>query len=238
MRGTQEERSPLNGACAGIGTLSVRSVAAGGPERVESAVPLPLLLSSYAAAVLRRPVRYPRPNRVVGMTKQVNRFAGDAEGVRDAGETVLSLADTSCQWDCRGFGVCRGKGFQVAVGNPVATSLQKMMGLGVGVPPWKGIPGRRCYSVCHLLVSVLWVGVPRLGLGGGVKRTVHFRVLGVPASGETFNHAGPSATPSLATVRGARLNSRRPVHHGRTFGELCSILCARSRVQGRDPPGF
>ena len=138
VRGNQEERSPLNGACAGIGTPSVRSVAAGRPERAESAVPLPLLFSSYAAAVLRRPVRYPRSNRVVGMTKQVNRSAGDAEGVRDAGETVLLLADTSCQWDCRESGVCRGKGFQVAVANPVATSLNTMMGLGLEYRRGKG----------------------------------------------------------------------------------------------------
>ena len=71
-----------------------------------------------------------------------------------------------------------------------------------------------------------------------MKRTVHFDELGLLASGETFNLAGPSAIPSWATVRGARLYSRRPVQHGRTFGELCSILCVRSRVQGGDPPGF
>ena len=60
-------------------------------------MPLPLLLSSYAAAMLKRPVRYSRSNRIVGMTKQVCRSAGYAKGVRDAGETGPGLADTSCQ---------------------------------------------------------------------------------------------------------------------------------------------
>ena len=91
---------------------------------------LPVSLSSHAAAVLKRPVRYSRSNRIVGNAKQVNRSAGDAEEVRDAGETVPGLADTSCQWDCREFGVCRGMGFRDAVVNPVATSLQTLMRLG------------------------------------------------------------------------------------------------------------
>ena len=45
------------------------------PERAESAVLLPLF-SSYAAVVLKRPVRYPRSNRIAGNAKQVNRSAG------------------------------------------------------------------------------------------------------------------------------------------------------------------
>ena len=134
------------------------------------------------------------------------------------------LADTSCQWDCRGFGVCRGMGFRDAVVNPVATSLQTRMGLGVGVPPWNVIPGRRCCPVATSLMFSPWVRGSAVGLVFRVKRTVHFAELGLPASGETFNHAGPSAIPSWATVRGARLYSRQPVQHGRTFGELCSIL--------------
>ena len=94
--------------------------------------------------------------------------------------------------------------------------------------------GTPLLSGCHLLANydAHWFWSSAVGLVFRVKRTVHFAELGVPASGETFNHAGPSAIPSWATVRGARLYSRRPVHHGRTFGELCSILCVRSRVQG------
>ena len=69
VRGSQEERSPVNGVCAGTGTISVRSLATVGPERVKTTVPLPLFCS-YAAAVLQRPVRCPRSNRIVGNAKQ------------------------------------------------------------------------------------------------------------------------------------------------------------------------
>ncbi len=34
------------------------------------------------------------------------------------------------------------------------------------------------------------------------------------------------------------LDPAEPVRHGRPFGELGSILCGQTRVQGRDPPVF
>ena len=34
------------------------------------------------------------------------------------------------------------------------------------------------------------------------------------------------------------LDPSETVRHGRPFGELGSILCGHSRVQGRDPPVF
>ena len=215
MRGNQEERSPVNGVCAGTGTISVRSVAAGRPERAESAVPLPWF-SSYAAVVLKRPVRYPRSNRIVGMTKQVSRSAGDAEGVRDAGETVLGLADTSCQWDCRGFGVRRGMGFRDAVVTPVATSLQTRMGLGVGVPPWKGIPGRRCCPVATSLMFSPWVRGYAVGLVFRVKRTC------TSMSWVYLLRERRSITPA-----------HQQFPRGRPFEELGSTLCGQSNMGGR-----
>ena len=101
-------------------------------------------------------------------------------------------------------------GDQDAVVNPVATSLQTRMGLGVGVPPRKGIPGRRCCPVATSLVFSPWVrgsavglvfrrgsGVPPLGrcsavgLEFRVKRTVHFDELGLLASGRDVQSRRP-----------------------------------------------
>ena len=111
------------------------------------------------------------------------------------------------------FRVRLGMGFRDAVVNPVATSLQTMMRLGIEVPPWVGRPGRRCYSVCHLLDSVRWAGIPPWV--AGVKRTVHFAELGLPALGETFNHAGPQLFP-----------------RGQPFEELGSTLGGQSNMGG------
>ena len=69
----------------------------------------------------------------VESAKQVNRSADYAEGVRDTGETVLGLADTSCQWDFREFRVRRGKGIWDAVICPVATSEFQSVGSGFRV---------------------------------------------------------------------------------------------------------
>ena len=92
----------------------------------------------------------PLQPQCVESAKQVNRSAGYAEGVRDAGETVLFLADTSWQWDFREFRVRRGQGFcgketRDAVVCPVATSVHQSVGKRVPpwieMPPWIGITG-------------------------------------------------------------------------------------------------
>ena len=44
--------------------------------------------------------------------------------------------------------------------------------------------------------------------------------------------------PSQTPIGRAALNPPESVQHGRPFGELGSILCGQSRVQGRDPPAF
>ena len=73
------------------------------------------------------------------MRSSFSRSAGYAEGVRDAGETVCFLADTSCQWDFREFRVRRGMGFRDAV---VASLPPPCISpWGRGSAPWFGITG-------------------------------------------------------------------------------------------------
>ena len=73
-----------------------------------------------------------------------SRSADYAEGVRDAGETVLLLADTSCQWDFREFRVRRGQGFRgKGIRDAVVASLPPpcISPWGQGSAPWFGITG-------------------------------------------------------------------------------------------------
>ena len=72
------------------------------------------------------------------MRQQLRR--SEAEG-KELPDTVLGLADTSCQWDFREFRVRRGQGFR---GKGIRDAVV------VPLPP-------PCISP--------WVGVPRLGLG-------------------------------------------------------------------------
>ena len=57
--------------------------------------------------------------------------------------------------------------------------LQTRMGLGVGVPPRKGIPGRRCCPVATSLMFSPWVRGSAVGL-------VFRRGSGVPPLGAVF----------------------------------------------------
>ena len=78
------------------------------------------------------------------MRSSFSRSADYAEGVRDAGETVLLLADTSCQYDFREFRVRRGQGF---CGNGIRDAVVAPLPppcispWGEGSAPWFGIPG-------------------------------------------------------------------------------------------------
>ena len=78
------------------------------------------------------------------MRSSFSRSADYAEGVRDAGETVLLLADTSCQWDFREFRVRRGQEFRgKEIRDAVVASLPPpcVNPWGRGSAPWFGITG-------------------------------------------------------------------------------------------------
>ena len=92
--GKGEERSPVNGVCVEVETVSVRSDPAGRPEHVEAAVPLPMF-SSYAAVVLKQPERCLRSNRSVKKLRSVSAAPPESEGVGGSGNAVLFLAATS-----------------------------------------------------------------------------------------------------------------------------------------------
>ncbi len=67
-------------------------------------------------------------------------------------DTVLGLADTSCQWDYREFRVCRGKGIRGkgirdAVVAPVATSVIQSVGSGFRALGWDAVRSAPCTSV-------------------------------------------------------------------------------------------
>ena len=81
--------------------------------------------------------------------------------------------------------------------------------------------GRRAVSGYHLLDSVRGAGIPtRVGIPGEAH--------------------GALGLTSLADAHreSAMLDPSGPVRHGRSFGELGSILCGHSWVLGRDPPVF
>ena len=81
------------------------------------------------------------------MRSRFSRSAGYAEGVRDTGETVLFLADTSCQWDFRESATCRGKGIRDAVVASVATSVHQSVGKGFRALGWDTVRSAPCTSV-------------------------------------------------------------------------------------------
>ena len=182
-RGTQSgqwlrREPPRRGNCAA--TMSARSAVAVRPEQGEAAVPLPVS-NSYAAVVGKQPELIVRSNRRVWRVRSCfSRSADYAEGVRDAGETVLLLADTSCQWDFREFRVRRGQGFRgKGIRDAVVASLPPpcISPWGRGSAPWFGSPCKAHRALPWGEGSAPWFGIP-----GETPRALP--LLRTPAAGE------------------------------------------------------
>lgn len=105
---------------------------------------------------------------------------------------------------------CPGMGIGDALVGPAATSSIQFVGQGYpfGMRP----PGRS--APC---ASVGW---------------------GLPAETRASITPTPQQCPSREPSGERDAQSFWSIHRGRPFGELGSILCGLSRVQGRDPPVF
>ena len=194
MWGKGEERSPGNGVCVAVDTVSVRPAVAVRPEHVEAADRL-LLLRSHSAGHCE----------AAGGREPFQPQWGECEAswpLRCGKEIQDYLAGSSrCLLNGRssGTGLRRGMGSGGTVLGLVATSSTIMMCRWFEIPPWVG------FQVKHNRAP-RWVRVPRRWVGYLVKRTVRFGGLGKPAGAKELNTPMPQRCPSRLTFGRARLN--------------------------------